>query len=62
MISDYDINGVEFMAFNTDAQALKMSQAPITLQLGEDLTHGLGVGGNYELGAQAAEESLDQIQ
>jgi cell division protein FtsZ len=62
MISDYDINGVEFMAFNTDAQALKMSQAPITLQLGEELTQGLGVGGNAELGAQAAEESLDQIQ
>lgn len=62
MISDYDIAGVEFMAFNTDAQALKMSQAPITLQLGEELTKGLGVGGNSELGAQAAEESLDQIQ
>lgn len=62
MITDYDIAGVEFMAFNTDAQALKMSQAPVTLQLGEDLTQGLGVGGNYELGAQAAEESLDQIQ
>jgi cell division protein FtsZ len=62
MITDYDINGVEFMAFNTDAQALKMSQAPITLQLGEELTQGLGVGGNSELGAQAAEESLDEIQ
>ncbi len=62
MITDYDIPGVEFMAFNTDAQALKMSQAPITLQLGEELTHGLGVGGNHDLGAQAAEESLDQIQ
>lgn len=62
MITDYDIAGVEFMAFNTDAQALKMSQAPITLQLGEELTKGLGVGGNAELGAQAAEESLDQIQ
>ncbi len=62
MISDYDINGVEFMALNTDAQALKMSQAPITLQLGEELTQGLGVGGNSELGAQAAEESLDEIQ
>lgn len=62
MISDYDINGVEFMAFNTDAQALKQSKAPITLQLGEDLTKGLGVGGNHEIGAQAAEESLDQIQ
>ncbi|HPQ79678.1 MAG TPA: cell division protein FtsZ, partial [Candidatus Dojkabacteria bacterium] len=45
-----------------DAQSLKLSQAPITLQLGEELTKGLGVGGNAELGAQAAEESLDQIQ
>lgn len=62
MITDYDIAGVDFMAFNTDAQALKMSQAPVTLQLGEELTKGLGVGGNAELGAQAAEESLDQIQ
>jgi len=62
MITDYDITGVEFMAFNTDSQALKMSQAPITLQLGEELTHGLGVGGNFELGAQSAEESIDQIQ
>jgi cell division protein FtsZ len=62
MITDYDIPGVDFMAFNTDAQALKMSQAPVTLQLGEDLTHGLGVGGSHEMGAQAAEESLDQIQ
>ncbi len=62
MITDYDIAGVDFMAFNTDAQALKMSQAPITLQLGEELTKGLGAGGNAELGAQAAEESLDQIQ
>lgn len=62
MINDYEIAGVEFMAFNTDAQALKMSQAPTTLQLGEELTQGLGVGGNFEMGAQAAEESLDQIQ
>ncbi|HBB64498.1 cell division protein FtsZ [candidate division WS6 bacterium RIFOXYD1_FULL_33_8] len=62
MISDYDITGVEFMAFNTDAQTLKLSKAPVTLQLGEELTKGLGVGGNHEVGAQAAEESLDQIQ
>lgn len=62
MISDYDIPGVEFMAFNTDAQALKMSQSPVTLQLGEELTQGLGVGGNHGMGAQAAEESIDQIQ
>jgi len=62
MINDYDIPGVDFIAFNTDAQSLKQSLAPTTLQLGEDLTKGLGVGGNHELGAQAAEESLDQIQ
>ncbi|HAM37718.1 MAG: cell division protein FtsZ [candidate division WS6 bacterium GW2011_GWC2_36_7] len=62
MITDYDIPGVDFMSFNTDAQALKMSQAPVTLQLGEELTRGLGVGGNHDMGAQAAEESLDQIQ
>ena len=62
MITDYEIPGVDFMAFNTDAQALKLSQAPVTLQLGEELTHGLGVGGNHELGAESAEESLDQVQ
>ncbi len=62
MMTDYDIPGVEFMAFNTDAQTLKLSKAPVTLQLGENLTKGLGVGGNHELGARAAEESLDQIQ
>ncbi len=62
MMTDYDIPGVEFMAFNTDAQTLKLSKAPVTLQLGENLTKGLGVGGNQELGAQSAEESLDQIQ
>jgi cell division protein FtsZ len=62
MIADYDIAGVEFMAFNTDSQALKQCKAPVTLQLGEELTKGLGVGGNHEVGALAAEESLDQIQ
>lgn len=62
MVSDYDIPGVEFLAFNTDAQTLKLSKAPVTLQLGETLTKGLGVGGSQELGAQSAEESLDQIQ
>jgi cell division protein FtsZ len=62
MINDYEIPGVDFMAFNTDAQSLKQSLAPTTLQLGEQLTKGLGVGGTHELGAEAAEESLDQIQ
>lgn len=61
MISDYNIQGVDFMAFNTDQQALKNSLAPVTLQLGEELTRGLGVGGDHHIGAKAAEESLDQI-
>lgn len=61
MISDYNIQGVEFMSFNTDQQALKNSLAPVTLQLGEELTQGLGAGGSHQIGAQAAEESIDQI-
>lgn len=61
MIKDYNIQGVEFMAFNTDQQALKKSLAPVTLQLGEELTRGLGVGGDHRVGAKSAEESLDQI-
>ncbi len=61
MISDYNIQGVEFMSFNTDQQALKNSLAPVTLQLGEELTQGLGAGGSHQVGAQAAEESIDQI-
>ncbi len=61
MINEYGIDGVEFMTFNTDAQALKNSHAPITLQLGNDLTRGLGVGGDYNLGAKAADETVDEI-
>lgn len=61
MISDYGVEGVEFMAFNTDAQSLKNSQAPTTLQLGNELTRGLGVGGDYNLGAKAADETVDEI-
>lgn len=61
MIADYNTEGVEFYAFNTDAQVLKNSLAPQTLQLGPELTRGLGVGGDHNIGAQAAEESLDEI-
>jgi len=61
MIGEYGIDGVEFMAFNTDAQALKNSSAPMTLQLGTELTRGLGVGGDYNLGAKAADETVDEI-
>lgn len=61
MIADYNTEGVEFYAFNTDSQVLKNSLAPQTLQLGPELTRGLGVGGDHNVGAQAAEESLDEI-
>ena len=61
MITEYGIEGVEFMGFNTDAQSLKNCLAPTTLQLGNDLTRGLGVGGDYNLGAKAADETVDEI-
>lgn len=61
MISDFNIEGVDFMVFNTDQQALKNTLAPISLQMGNQLTRGLGVGGDHMLGAQAAEESIDEI-
>lgn len=61
MISQYDIQGVEFITVNTDAQALKNSLASTQLQIGEELTRGLGVGGDPELGTKSAEESVDAI-
>ncbi len=59
MIAHYDIEGVEFIAVNTDAQALANSNAEIKLRIGEDTTRGLGSGGNPEIGKKAAEESVD---
>ena len=56
-----EIQGVEFVAMNTDAQALAITEAPIRLQLGEKLTRGLGVGGDHNLGQRAAEESRDEL-
>ncbi len=56
------IEGVEFVATNTDAQALKRSKAAITLQLGENVTHGLGAGADPVLGREAAVEARDNIQ
>lgn len=61
MISDNQIQGVDFIAVNTDAQALLNNLAPVKLQIGENLTRGLGVGGDPELGRQAAEESREKI-
>ena len=56
-----DIQGVEFIAMNTDAQALAVTEAPTRIQLGEKLTRGLGVGGDHNLGQRAAEESRDEL-
>jgi len=57
-----EIQGVEFIAMNTDAQALAITEAPIRVQLGEKLTRGLGVGGDHKLGQKAADESRDEIR
>ncbi|MFH1111884.1 MAG: cell division protein FtsZ [Patescibacteria group bacterium] len=54
--------GVEFVAINTDAQALHQSRAPIKVHIGEETTRGLGAGMDPELGAKAAEENKDQIK
>ncbi len=55
------LNGVEFIAVNTDAQALLHAQAPYRIQIGEKLTKGLGAGANPEIGEKAAQESRDEI-
>jgi len=57
-----EIQGVEFIAMNTDAQALAVTEAPVRVQLGEKLTRGLGVGGDHNLGQKAAEESRDELR
>jgi cell division protein FtsZ len=55
------LEGVEFIAANTDLQALKNSSSPLKLQLGRKLTRGLGAGANPEMGRDAALEDIDQI-
>lgn len=62
MIANNQINGVDFLSVNTDAQALLTSQAQTKIQIGDNLTRGLGAGGNPELGKQAAEESREKIK
>jgi cell division protein FtsZ len=59
---DAGIRGVEFVAVNTDAQALQACDADIKLSIGQELTRGLGAGGNPEVGAGAAAESRDEIK
>ena len=56
-----EIKGVEFIAVNTDRQALQKSKAPTKIQIGEKITRGLGAGANPDIGAQAAEESKSEI-
>ena len=55
------IRGVEFVAINTDAQALQISDADIKVTIGSDITRGLGAGANPEVGRKAADESRDDI-
>lgn len=56
------VEGVEFIAVNTDAQALVNSLAPVTLRIGDKVTKGLGAGGRPEIGEKAADESVEQLQ
>lgn len=57
-----NIEGVDFICANTDAQALRNANAPITMQLGEEITKGLGAGANPEIGKQAAYSDRERIQ
>ncbi len=60
MIDD-QLNGVDFVAVNTDIQALQFSRATIKIQIGEKLTRGLGAGANPDVGLRAAEESKEEL-
>ena len=57
---DENLEGVEFITANTDAQALRSSRAPVTIQLGQNLTRGLGAGARPEIGRQAIAESDEE--
>lgn len=59
---DSELDGVEFIAINTDKQALAKSKAQTKLQIGEKLTKGLGAGANPEIGQKAAEENIEDIR
>ncbi|HLR16118.1 MAG TPA: cell division protein FtsZ [Bacillota bacterium] len=59
---EHGVEGVEFIAVNTDAQALNLSQAEVKLQIGTKLTRGLGAGANPEIGKKAAEESREMLE
>ncbi len=57
-----EIQGVEFIAMNTDAQSLAITEAPTRIQLGEKLTKGLGAGGDHNIGQKSAEENRDELK
>ena len=59
---EHGVEGVEFIAVNTDSQALNLSKAEVKLQIGGKLTRGLGAGANPEVGKKAAEESKEQLE
>ena len=59
---DEQIAGVEFIAVNTDKQALQLCKAPTLMQIGEKLTKGLGAGAQPEMGEKAAEESAEETR
>lgn len=61
MIESGEIQGVEFIAINTDSQVLEKSLASTTITIGKDLTKGLGAGGNPQVGRQAAEDSVEYL-
>jgi cell division protein FtsZ len=62
MIASSSIHGVDFVAINTDAQALLLNPAATKVQIGENITKGLGSGGNPDIGTNAAEESAEKIK
>ena len=59
---EHGVEGIDFIAVNTDTQALNLSKAEVKIQIGEKLARGLGAGANPEVGKKAAEESKEQIK
>ena len=57
-----DVRGVEYIAINTDCQVLRLSKAEVRIQIGKQITKGLGAGANPEIGRRAAEESEQEIR
>ena len=59
---DAGLRGVEFIAINTDAQQLLLSEANVKIDIGRELTRGLGAGADPEVGRRAAEDHVDEIE